>query len=827
MFKQLTQRLILIALIVSLLGCTAYAEGTASPADGLYTVGVTSSSDMFRVTKCVLHVKDGVLTATLTLSGQGYGYLFAGTGEQADKTPQSEWVPYVEDANGAYTYTIAIPGLDLDVSVAAYSTKYSKWYDRTLVFQSGGLRAYEVVPADGAYTLAAVSATLQTGDCVIRITGGVMNATLSLPGFSTLRLGEAEYKETDGAFTFPIDSLDKDIVLALYTEGGVREEHTLSFPSSALAGLSIVPDDGVYSITAKSDSNLFPIEDCRLSVVDGRMTAFVTAGNTKYSYLFAGLAKDALRAEENIKIPAITGDGDTFTYAVPVPSLDQPIAIATWSGKASKWYDRTLMLDSATLSPADDSVPSFAFTGGSGRVSITCPLVLAAGGRNVATIVFSSSNYTYAQCDGIKYFNQNPGGSSTFQIPVTLNGTTEIQAETVAMGDPRVIAYTLYLYTDGTDAAQAAGIAGPQSTQPPQTDVPGKSDISTPLNIAGLAYEKTLPLDFATCFAVHDYAGGYSVIRVADGRDYLTVPEGMPVPDGVGDSLVVLQQPLNRMYLAATSAMCLFESLNGLPHIRFSGSEAEDWFVEAAIQAMKSGDIVFAGKYSAPDYELLLAGGCDLAIESTMILHAPEAQEKLEALGIPVWVDVSSSEPEPLGRTEWIKVYGTLLGAQEAAQDAFDRQKAYIDELKVPEQSGLTVAYFYVNTSGQIVTKSPADYFARMVETAGGRYVTCGAPSGGDASSTITADMESYYAAAKDANFLVYNATVGEAPSSIADLTSIHAMFSDFKAVKDGNVWCTTKALYQSADQTGRIISDLNTMLRESAEDAGFVYKLH
>lgn len=114
-----------------------------------------------------------------------------------------------------------------------------------------------------------------------------------------------------------------------------------------------------------------------------------------------------------------------------------------------------------------------------------------------------------------------------------------------------------------------------------------------------------------------------------------------------------------------------------------------------------------------------------------------------------------------------------------------------------------------------------------MVEAAGGRYVTCGAPSGEDASSTITTDMESYYAAAKDADFLVYNATIGEPPSSIAGLTSIHAMFSDFKAVKEGNVWCTSKALYQSADQTGRIISDLNAMLAGSAQDAGFVYKLH
>ena len=47
---------------------------------------------------------------------------------------------------------------------------------------------------------------------------------------------------------------------------------------------------------------------------------------------------------------------------------------------------------------------------------------------------------------------------------------------------------------------------------------------------------------------------------------------------------------------------------------------------------MKSGDLIYAGKYSAPDYELLLAGGCKFAVENTMISHNPEVKEKLEEL---------------------------------------------------------------------------------------------------------------------------------------------------------------------------------------------------
>ena len=99
---------------------------------------------------------------------------------------------------------------------------------------------------------------------------------------------------------------------------------------------------------------------------------------------------------------------------------------------------------------------------------------------------------------------------------------------------------------------------------------------------------------------------------------------------------------------------------------------------------MEDGDIAFAGKYSAPDYELILSKNCDLAIESTMIYHQPEVQEKLEKFGIPVLVEHSSYESHPLGRTEWIKLYGVLLGKEDQAQKIFQEQ---VDKLKSVEDS--------------------------------------------------------------------------------------------------------------------------------------------
>ena len=134
------------------------------------------------------------------------------------------------------------------------------------------------------------------------------------------------------------------------------------------------------------------------------------------------------------------------------------------------------------------------------------------------------------------------------------------------------------------------------------------------------------------------------LIDVPGSGQFLLVPEGKTAPDGLDEDIVVLQKPLDNIYLAATSAMSLFSSLDALDHIKFSSLQESGWYVDAAKQAMENGDIVFAGKYSEPDYELLVNSGCNLAIESTMILHTPKVQDMIEQMGIPVFTDRSSYE---------------------------------------------------------------------------------------------------------------------------------------------------------------------------------------
>ena len=174
------------------------------------------------------------------------------------------------------------------------------------------------------------------------------------------------------------------------------------------------------------------------------------------------------------------------------------------------------------------------------------------------------------------------------------------------------------------------------------------NDSSAP-EIPGLTFQSEMQNEFAECFHIYYYNDDYTLIDVPDSGQFLLVPEGKSAPDGLDEDIVVLQKPLDNIYLAATSAMSLFSSLDALDDIKFSSLQASGWYVDAAKQAMENGDIVFAGKYSEPDYELLVNSGCNLAIESTMILHTPKVQEMIEQMGIPVFTDRSSYENHPLG----------------------------------------------------------------------------------------------------------------------------------------------------------------------------------
>ncbi len=336
----------------------------------------------------------------------------------------------------------------------------------------------------------------------------------------------------------------------------------------------------------------------------------------------------------------------------------------------------------------------------------------------------------------------------------------------------------------------------------------------------------SLDLQYAEQFTVDYYDGGYALITIAGTERYLVIPEGMEEPYGLDKDITVLKKPFDNIYLAATSAMDLIRAVDGLNFIAFSGTKEEDWYIEAAKAAMENGDIRFAGKYNAPDFELLLEGGCNLAIESTMILHSPEIKEQLEQVGIPVLVERSSYENHPLGRMEWIKLYGVLLGREQEASDFFDGQAAAVSDVLEQEKTGLTVAFFYVTPNGSVNVRKSGDYVSKMIELAGGVYVFSDLEEENEnALSTMTIQMEEFYSRAKDADYLIYNSAIDGTLPDLDALLEKSELFREFKAVQNGNVFCTEQNMFQQSTGFGDMILDIHSILTdESVEDDALKY---
>ena len=439
-----------------------------------------------------------------------------------------------------------------------------------------------------------------------------------------------------------------------------------------------------------------------------------------------------------------------------------------------------------------------------------------------------------------------------------------------------------------TAGEHRVAVEGDGQAENGQSGTVGESSVqwSAAPEIDGLMFISSEKNDVAEYFrlSVYEDASGakYQLLETAGGlHRYLIVPADAQVSNRKSDhftaraseansankekkgdalELTVLQQPLTTTYVAASAVMASLCDLGAVSQIRFSGLREEGWYVDEARTAMKKGSMLFAGKYSEPDYETLLREGCDLALESTMIYRSPEVIEKLSALGIPVYIDYSSYEPHVLGRLEWIRVYGALFGHEEKAQQWYaserDRIRAIQKDAETSSgeasQSGKsteksetktsrnskneassigsssgsagtdttadlrpTVVYFYVNSSGQIQVRQPHDYIPELLELAGARYLAPDMSSlGGSRKSNVTVFLEDFYSSCRDADYLIYSATLDRPLNSIQELLGKNALFADFKAVKEGHVYTTDKDFYQLSDRMADFAEDVHRMLQ-------------
>lgn len=591
-------------------------------------------------------------------------------------------------------------------------------------------------------------------------------------------------------------------------------------------------------------------------VKDGQATADIHWSSASYDYMKL----------DGVRYNAFTDAAGHSAMTIPVSTLDTAIPVLADTTAMSKPYEieYQLSFDGSALLPMADASMAEAH-----------PLPTDEVNRAMQS---ATTQVADAETPG------SAGGSG--------NRTTAGENRVAVADDTQVMDTH-----SGTDASQQAKGRESATTASAETSTKtagasgtvGESSVhwSAAPEIDGLRFVSSEKNDVAEYFrlSVYEDASGakYQLLETAGGlHRYLIAPADAQVSDRKSDhftaraseansankekkgdalDLTVLQQPLTTTYVAASAVMAPLCDLGAVSQIRFSGLREEGWYVDEARTAMKKGSMLFAGKYSEPDYETLLREGCDLALESTMIYRSPEVIEKLSALGISVYIDYSSYEPHVLGRLEWIRVYGALFGHEEKAQQWYaserDRIRAIQKDAETSSgeasQSGKsteksetktsrnskneassigsssgragtdttadlrpTVVYFYVNSSGQIQVRQPHDYIPELLELAGARYL---APDmkglSGSRKSNVTVSLEDFYSSCRDADYLIYSATLDRPLSSIRELLGKNALFADFKAVKEGHVYTTDKDFYQLSDRMADFAEDVRQMLQD------------
>lgn len=188
---------------------------------GNYYISVDSSSSMFKIADCVLHVGEDGMTADIIIDSKSYDALFMGNEDEADSADESARITYTENASGQSVFTVPVEALDKEIQCAALSAKKQEWYGRTLVFRADSLpdtafkeqryvTAESLKLADGVYTVD------------VKMDGGSGKASIESPAVLTVKNGKATAK-----IIWSSDKYDKMVVNYLEYTPEIIDGHSV------------------------------------------------------------------------------------------------------------------------------------------------------------------------------------------------------------------------------------------------------------------------------------------------------------------------------------------------------------------------------------------------------------------------------------------------------------------------------------------------------------------------------------------------------------------------------------------------------------------------
>ena len=644
---------------------------------------VTSSSPMFRVVSCELISTNGEMYADITLNGTGYDYLYAGTADAAGKAKQEEWSCYKENALGRYVYRVKVTSVDKGIAIAAHSKKNNKWYDRTLTFNTIGMTK-AVEAEDGTYkaNVTSSSSMFKVTDCVLTSKNGKMTAkvTLSGTGYDYLYAGTSakatadsanwvKFVEENGKYTYiiPVDALDAEIPVAAHSKKNNKwYDRTLVFSST-----------GVKKPGSNGPAN----------------------GNN-------GNTNQGNSTSQNTNFGTGTTSGNTGTNQTPDKESKYE---ADLNGGTARVNSATTLAD-GVYTP-----DKFSWSGGTGKVSISCTKIIVTGGQAYATIVFSSGSYGYVKANGNTYYPTTTGSTSTFVIPVELNKNNTIIGMTTKMSTAHEISYSIFIYLSAAAKADGTTVSG-------ETNLSADTLDEKAPEIMGLSYQSETKVEHAKYFKIYHYDQGITLLEIDQRKDedtketktkdtkedtdsgltpaqeeklalykakivrYLIVPEDAEIPAGLDKEMIVIQKPKKSAYVGSEEVLEILDKLNATDQITSVGVKQKNCKVEGIAKAMKAKKIIYAGTYKKPENKKLMKSKCDLAILSNKILpdeknekkmsvedqqkRYEELAEKFVLLDVPMIVDRSADEEKDDAKAEWSKVYEAIFAQTDSTDSS-------------------------------------------------------------------------------------------------------------------------------------------------------------
>lgn len=720
-----------------------------------------SAYKMLKIKSSSAELNGDKIKITLNTDGKNYEKLYLGSKEDPDEAKNAAAIVGTENEDG-YTFIFEVPASEQvqTFSIVPFSVKNQKWYtNMALKLNVPGMKAPEptatpeptaapeptatplptaapipeptvspepteapvetpaptetpvpsttpeatttpeptATPAPGScasgiynVTVNSSSSMFRVIDCVLTSKNGKMTAVLTLSGtgYDYLCLGTKEeaaaadsstwvpyVADANGKYTYeiPVEALDNGIAVAAFShKNQIWYDRILTFQSSTLNKIGDVQDD--------------PQPD--------------TAPDTTIT------ATPAPTAKPNKK-PTATPTPTATPKPDKKPEEESKYESDLSGGTAS-------VNSSTTLADGTYTPDSFSWSGGSGKVNISCNKVTVTNGQAYATIVFSSEYYGYVKANGNKYYGACGGGTSTFTIPVALNQNNTIIGMTTRMSQAHEITYTIYIALKGANDPKKTDKDNPAEDNSMLSTGNKKLDDSAP-EITGLEYKDETTLEHAKYFKLYHYAKGITLLEVdmttdtarkpetvdsgkenakteaADSQEltgteklymgnvvkYLIVPEGAVIPAGLDKDVIVINQPVESAYVASTDALNILDKLDLTDKVTALGMEKEDCTVDSLTAALEDGSVTFAGKDEDTDYKALVKSQCGISILSSDILPTKEADteakenllkdsaEKYSTLKIPFIVDRSADEKDDNAKAEWEKAYEAIFVTDE------------------------------------------------------------------------------------------------------------------------------------------------------------------